>query len=389
MEAITWFAEKRKIIDLKLYPGNPRKIDDEKLERLKQRIEKRGFHDVLKVDTDNFILSGNQRHRALQDLGIEEVEVMVPSRSLTKEEREQVLLESNIQEGDWDEDILKDFEDNLLADIGLEDFVIEDNKEIVEDEVPDPPKEAKTKPGDLYILGEHRLLCGDSTKDSDVAILMDGAKADMVFTDPPYNVDYEGYTRDALKIKSDAMSKEDYLIFLSGFFSLCVSVVKKGASFYICHASSWQRETENCMNEAGIEMRCQIIWAKNTFAWGFGRYKFRHEPIFYAHLKGQSDSWYGDKSQSTLWEVDKPSKNKEHPTMKPVELIGKAIKNSSKGDDIVLDLFGGSGSTLIACEQLNRKCYMMEIDPIYCDVIIKRWENLTGRRAELCQEKDK
>jgi len=212
--------------------------------------------------------------------------------------------------------------------------------------------------------------------------LTDGQKADMVFTDPPYNVDYEGYTKDKLTIKSDAMSEDEYVKFLSDVFGNYKKVIKGGVSLYICHASSWQIEVERALSEHDIEVRNQIIWGKNTFAWGFGRYKFQHEPIFYCHIKGKSDNWYGDKSQSTLWLENKPVANKLHPTMKPVEIVLRATENSSKDGDLILDLFLGSGTTLIACEKTNRKCYGMEIDPHYCDVIVKRWEEYTGNKAE-------
>jgi DNA modification methylase len=159
--------------------------------------------------------------------------------------------------------------------------------------------------------------------------------------------------------------------------------VKLGASLYICHSSSWQREFQNALETSGLEVRCQIIWAKNTFAWGFGRYKFQHEPLFYCHVSGQKDAWYGDKSQSTLWEEKKPAANRIHPTAKPVELIERALLNSSKAGDFVVDLFGGSGSTLIACERRNRESRLMEIDPKYADCIVRRWQEYTGKQAVL------
>ena len=202
-----------------------------------------------------------------------------------------------------------------------------------------------------------------------VARLMAGETADLVFTDPPYNVDYEGYTEERLKIKGDRMSDAEFKTVPGSPLSAPTGrVVKPGASLYVCHSSSWQREFQNALEAAGFEVRCQIIWAKNTFAWGFGRYKFQHEPMFYCHVAGQKDAWYGDKSQSTLWEEKKPAANRLHPTAKPVELIERALVNSSKAGDIVVDLFGGSGSTLIGCERRGRKARLMEIDPKYADV---------------------
>ena len=220
-----------------------------------------------------------------------------------------------------------------------------------EDAVPELPETPVSRAGDLWILGNHKLLVGDATTAPMSTRLMAGDAADLVFTDPPYNVDYEGYTEDRLKIKGDRMSADEFKQFLEAAFRSYRTVVKPGASLYVCHSSSWQREFQNALEAAGFEVRCQIIWAKNTFAWGFGRYKFQHEPIFYCHVAGQKDPWYGDKSQSTLWQEKKPAANRIHPTAKPVELVERALLNSSKAGDIVADLFGGSGSTLIACER--------------------------------------
>ena len=204
-----------------------------------------------------------------------------------------------------------------------------------------------------------------------------------MFTDPPYNVDYEGYTEDRLKIQGDRMSAERFAGFLHEAFASLRAATKAGASLYVCHSSSWQREFQNALEVAGFEVRCQIIWAKNTFAWGFGRYKFQHEPIFYCHIAGQSDPWYGDKSQSTLWQENKPAANRLHPTMKPVELIERALVNSSKAGDLVVDLFGGAGSTMIGCERKGRKARLMEIDPKYVDCTVRRWQEYTGEAAVL------
>jgi DNA modification methylase len=250
-----------------------------------------------------------------------------------------------------------------------------------EDAVPDLQETPISVLGDLWVLGDHRLLVGDATDTDAVAQLMAGAAADLVFTDPPYNVDYQGYTEERLTIKGDRMSPAEFKAFLEAAFRSYRTLVKPGASIYVCHSSCWQREFQNALEAAGFEIRCQIIWAKNTFAWGFGRYKFQHEPVFYTHVAGQKDPWYGDKSQSTLWEEKKPAANRIHPTAKPVELVERALLNSSKAGDVVADLFGGSGSTLIGCERRNRKARLMEIDPKYCDVIVQRWQAFTGKQA--------
>jgi DNA modification methylase len=237
--------------------------------------------------------------------------------------------------------------------------------------------------GDLWILGNHKLLVGDATNRTDITKLLSGGTADLIFTDPPYNVDYEGYTQARLKIKGDRMSDEEFKQFLKKAFDSCRMVVKPGASLYVCHSSSWQREFQNGLESAGFKIRCQVIWAKSTFAWGFGRYKFQHEPLFYAHVAGEKVPWYGDKSQSTLWQEKKPAANRIHPTAKPVELIERALLNSSKTGDVVVDLFGGSGSTMIACERRGRKARLMEIDPKYADCIVRRYQEFSGKPAVL------
>jgi DNA modification methylase len=206
---------------------------------------------------------------------------------------------------------------------------------------------------------------------------MAGDAADLIFTDPPYNVSYEGYTKDRLTIKGDRLSDADFKQFLEAAFRSYRNLVKPGASLYVRHSSSWQREFQNALETAGFEIRCQIIWAKNTFAWGFGRYKFQHEPVFYTHVAGAKDPWYGDKTQSTLWNEKKPAANRIHPTAKPIELIERALLNSSKAGDMVVDLFRGSSSTLIACERRNRKARLMEIDPKYADCIVRRYQECT------------
>jgi DNA modification methylase len=225
------------------------------------------------------------------------------------------------------------------------------------------------------------VLCGDATVQADVERLMSGDAADLVFTDPPYGVDYEGYTDQHLKIQGDSLNAKQLQQFLSDAFHCCRGIVKPGASLYVCHSSSRQREFQHALEAAGFAIRCQLIWAKNTFAWGFGRYKFQHEPIFYGYVAGQKDAWYDDRCQSTLWEQNKPAANRIHPTAKPIELVERALANSSRVGDLVVDLFGGSGSTLIACERKGRKARLMEIDPKYTDCIVRRWQDHTGRCA--------
>lgn len=215
---------------------------------------------------------------------------------------------------------------------------------------------------------------------------MAGELGDLVFSDGPYNVNYEGYTKKRLKIQGDCMPADQFRRLLADSFRSYHSVLTPTASLYVCHASSWQREVQDALEAAGFEVRCQLIWAKNTFAWGFGRYKYQHEPIFYCHVRGHTDPWYGDKSQSTVWEENKPAANRAHPTAKPVSLVERALVNSSKPGDVVVDLFGGSGSTLVACERKGRKARLMEIDPTYVDCIVRRWEEYTRKPALLSSD---
>jgi DNA modification methylase len=376
---------------------NPRVISDDALAGLQKSLKRFGCVEPIIVnirDDRNVIVGGHQRHKALTELhgGNYECTCVVVDLSVSEEKTLNVTLNNPHIQGDFI-DTLSEYIEQLRGEIPEQDYldlaIIKLRGEIAavegltdEDAIPEPPKVAVTKPGDLYLLGGHRLLCGDSTKAEDVERLMNGKKADMIFTDPPYNVAYVGGTEEQMTIKNDAMTEAQYIAFMGAFFTQYKESASDNAAVYICHASQWQRETESAMLAAGIEVRCQIVWVKNTFAWGFGRYKFRHEPIFYAHIKDKPDNWYGDKTQNTVWEEKKPSANRLHPTMKPVEIVERALVNSSKAGDLVLDLFMGSGTTLIACHKNNRISYGMELDPIYCDVIVKRWEEFTGKKAK-------
>jgi len=380
------------------YARNPRSHSDEQVTQIAASIAEFGFLNPILVDTKAGILAGHGRLLAARKLQLSEVPVIVLDHLTDAQKRAYIIADNQLAlNAGWDEALLA----AELAALQQEDFDVSligfDDEELArllaaqdaaagltdEDAVPDLPQTPVSAAGDLWILGAHRLLVGDATDDEAVAKLMAGAAADLIFTDPPYNVDYEGYTQERLKIKGDRMSDAEFKQFLGAAFRSCRAVVKPGASLYVCHSSSWQREFQNTLEAAGFEIRCQIIWAKNTFAWGFGRYKFQHEPVFYTHVAGQKDPWYGDKSQSTLWEEKKPAANRIHPTAKPVELVERALLNSSKAGDVVADLFGGSGSTLVACERRNRKARLMEIDPRYADCIVQRYQEYTGNQVVL------
>jgi DNA modification methylase len=387
-----WLIEK-----LVLYARNPRK-NDAAVDRMCASIREFGFKIPVLARTDGEVVDGHLRLKAAKKLGITEVPVILCDEWTPAQVKAfRLMVNRSVAWAEWDEELLSlellDLK-GLDFDLSLTGFEEKELAKLLdaqgsapgltdEDAVPELPETPISMLGDLWILGDHRLLVGDATHADAVAKLMSGASADLVFTDPPYNVSYEGYTEDRLIIKGDRMSDADFKQFLEATFLSYRSVIKPGASMYVCHSSSWQREFQNALESADFEVRCQIIWAKNTFAWGFGRYKFQHEPMFYCHIAGEKDPWYGDKTQSTLWSEKKPAANRIHPTAKPVELMERALLNSSKTGDVVCDLFGGSGSTLIACERRGRHARLMELDPRYADCIIRRWREFTGKQATL------
>ena len=378
--------------------GNPRTHSDQQVEQVAASIREFGWTNPILVGADGEVIAGHARLAAALKLGLPKVPVIRLQHLSEKQRRALVIADNQLAlNAGWDEELLR-IELILLQDaeydlglVGFEDeklarlLAAQDAAEALTDEdaVPELPATPVSVPGDMWILGDHRVLCGDATSQADVARLIGSEPADLVFTDPPYNVDYEGYTEDRLKIKGDRMTSEQFQQFLLATFASYRLIMKPGASIYVCHSSSWQREFQDALEAAGFDVRCQIIWAKNTFAWGFGRYKFQHEPIFYAHVAKQKDPWYGDKSQSTLWEEKKPAANRIHPTAKPVELVERALINSSKAGDMVADLFGGSGSTLIGCERMSRKARLLELDPKYVDCIVTRWQDHLGKEATL------
>jgi DNA modification methylase len=368
------------------------------VDRMCGSINEFGFKVPVLARSDGTVVDGHLRIKAARKLGITEIPVILCDEWTESQVKAfRILVNRSATWAQFDEELLSLELQELAAaefDLGLSGF---DDQEVArlleagdatqglndEDSVPDAPEAPITRPGELWNLGNHKLLIGDATKRADVGRLMGNDTADLVFTDLPYNCAYEGYTDEHLTIQNDRMSDADYEQFLANAFQSYRSIVKSGASLYVCHPSSWQREFQNAMEAAGFEIRCQVIWAKNTFAWGFGRYKFQHEPIFCSHVAGQTDAWYGDKSQSTLWQANKPAANRLHPTMKPVELIERALVNSSKAGDICADFFGGAGSTLIGCERRGRQARLMEIDCRYAQVIIVRWQEHCGKVATL------
>lgn len=393
LPALEWRTEKRKVSELKDHAKNPRKITKEQLEKLKESFQKFNYVEMVVVDSNNRILAGHMRVRVLKALrrGKEEIEVRVPSRALTEEEADEYLLVSNKSGGDWDWDMLaNNWEVDFLLNCGFteDEMQIKKDVENAEDDgyEEDLPPEPKTNPGDLYELGEHRLLCGSATLHDDILKLCDDESIDLVLTDPPYNVAYTGGTSEKLTIKNDNMSDEDFGSLLRDFYVNAYLAMKPGAAIYVFHADSEGEKFRKYFRESGLKMTQCLIWLKNSLVLGRQDYQWQHEPclfggkeytdhdpVLYGWREGEKHKWYNNRKQTTLLKFDRPTRNKEHPTMKPIPMLGYLINNSTKKGDCVMDFFLGSGSTLIACEQLGRRCYGTELDPKYCDVIVDRY----------------
>ena len=377
--------EQMKVKDLKPYEKNAKKHDKTQIANVAESIKRFGFAQPLVVDKDNVLIIGHCRLLAAKQLKLREVPV-VRMDDLTEEEVKQLrLLDNKLNESDWDFDLLMDEVGELDFDGFDLDWGFKELEEsaVVEDEAPEPDMENPTisKLGDVWLLGNHRIMCGDSTNEDDVAKLMNGESADLLVTDPPYNVDYEGGT--GMKIQNDSMSDEKFRNFLKDAFTNAINSMKAGAAFYIWHADSEGFNFRTACKEVGLQIRQCLIWQKNSMVMGRQDYQWKHEPCLYGWKDGAGHKWNADRKQTTILEFDRPTKSDLHPTMKPVNLISYQVRNSSEQGDLVLDLFGGSGSTLMACEQLGRTCYTMEYDPRYADVIVKRWENFTHKKAVL------
>ncbi len=385
----------------KLIPAtyNPRKNlkpSDAEYVKIKNSIEKFGFVSPLVINKDMTVIGGHQRLKVLKEMGIVEVECIIVDLDKTNEKALNIAL--NKIQGDWDEEKLEallqelkleDFDTNLTGfDFDEVDEILKDVNGSKEDDFDvdsayEEIEEPITKPGDVWILGKHRLMCGDSVQKEDVMRLMNNQDADMLLTDPPYNVDYVGKTSEALKIKNDNMSDNQFYEFLKKVFENMYSVTKEGASIYVFHADTEGLNFRKAFKDAGYKLAECLIWKKDCFVMGRQDYQWQHEPILYGWKEGAAHHFINDRTQSTILEFDRPRQSSLHPTMKPIDLVARLLKNSSKENDKILDLFGGSGSTIIAAEQLNRNCYTMELDPKYCDVIVKRWESLTNKEAIL------
>jgi DNA modification methylase len=387
----------KKVDSLIPYVKNSRTHSDAQVAQIAASIKEFGWTNPILVDGDNGIIAGHGRLLAARKLGHKEVPT-IELKDLTETQKKAYIIADNrlALNAGWDNEMLTIELNDLLADGFALEVLGFDPKELSallepevvegltdEDAVPDVPEEPKTKLGDIYQLGNHRLMCGDSTSIDAVDKLMDGQKADMVFTDPPYGVSYTGGAKKWDGIKNDSLQNENLVDFLNSVFNCAVISTKDSAPWYVWHASNTSADFYQALQQVGKKPSAQIIWVKNIMAGGFGDYRGKHEPCIYC--SGGKNAWHGGRDQHTIWNVDR-ERNYQHPTQKPVVLAEKALNNSSKSGDMVIDLFGGSGSTLIACEKQNRHARLMELDPKYCDVIVKRWEDFTGKKAVLLLE---
>lgn len=384
------------------YARNPRK-NEAAIAKVAASIKEYGFRQPIVVDEEMVIIAGHTRLQAAQTLALKRVPVHVAT-GLTPAQIKAYRLADNRthEDAEWDEELLA-IELGELNDLGFDlDLTGFDAIELEElldgaamdgltedDAIPEAPEVPVSKEGDIWLLGDHKLICGDSTKAKTMKALMGEELADMVFTDPPYNVDYGQTMKDNVrgtkrKIKNDNLGA-DFKKFLT---DACTEMVKvcKGA-LYICMSSSELHTLHSAFADAGGKWSTFIIWGKNHFTMGRSDYQRQYEPILYGWPDGNKHFWCGARDQSDLWHYDKPKTNDLHPTMKPVELVCRALTNSSKTKDIVLDSFGGSGTTLIAAEKLQRRARLIELDPAYVDVIVQRWEEFTGKSAMLAGEK--
>ena len=379
---------------LKPYKNNARTHSEEQIEKIAKSIEEFGFINPVLIDSEFGIIAGHGRVLGASKLGMTEVPCLFIEDLTEAQKRAYILADNKLAlDAGWDEEILKielqalqdlDFDISLTG-FDMADISIDEPAEIADDDYEvEVPKQPKAKLGDIYRLGNHRLMCGDSTSIEDVEKLMDGTKVDLLITDPPYNVAYEGKTADALTIVNDEMSDESFREFLRSAFYCADHVMKEGAVFYIWHADSEGYNFRGACHDIGWKVRQCLIWNKNSMVLGRQDYQWKHEPCLYGWKGGASHLWASDRKQVTVLDFDRPQRNREHPTMKPIPLFDYQIQNNTKKEDVVLDLFGGSGTTVIACEQNGRIAYVMELDPKYVDVIIDRWEKFTGEKAVLC-----
>lgn len=379
------------------YARNSRTHSDAQVAQIAASIREFGWTNPVLVDGENGIIAGHGRVLAARKLDMTEVPV-IELRDMTEAQRRAYIIADNklAESAGWDDELLRLELGNLhgmgfdLELIGFDavelgNLLKPDPKagQTDDDAAPSLQDNPVSQPCDVWRLGPHRVMCGDSLSLDHVARLMDGHKADLIVTDPPYNVAYQGGTADKLTIQNDSMSGESFYRFLLDAYTAMFASAKDGAGIYVFHADSEGTNFRMALTDAGFKLAQCCVWVKQSLVLGRQDYHWQHEPVLYGWKPTGAHRWYSDRKQSTVWNFDRPSRNDVHPTMKPVALIEYPITNSSRGGDLVLDLFGGSGSTLIACEKTGRHARLMELDPRYCDVIVRRWQDFTGQQARL------
>jgi DNA modification methylase len=391
-------TERRDTASLVPYARNSRTHSEEQIAQIVAAMREFGFTNPVIVDEAGGIVAGHGRIMAASRLGMPEVPVVVVRGWSEAQKRAYVIADNKLAlNAGWDEARLAE-ELAGLQEVGFSfDAMGFDDAEVLElltpkaaksgrtdpDAVPPAPAPAQTvtRVGDVWLCGPHRVMCGDSTVPAAVAQLMGGSLADLLLTDPPYNVAYEGGTAAALKIENDSMSNTAFRAFLTAAFGAALGVMRPGAVFYVWHADSEGVNFRGACQDVGLRVQLCLIWEKQSLVLGRQDYQWKHEPCLYGWREGESHTWAGDARQSTVLEFDRPQRNGEHPTMKPVALFEYQLMNSTGLDDVVLDLFGGSGTTLIAAEKNERRARLMELSPVYADVIVSRWQAYTGQEA--------
>lgn len=377
------------------YARNSRTHSDEQVAQICSSINEFGFTNPILIDADDVIIAGHGRTMAAHRLQMKELPCLRLSHLTEAQKQAYVIADNKLAlNAGWNDEMLKielqelkdaDFDLSLTGfdDTELADLMAEAVEEglVDEDQVPDEPEKPVSVVGDVWKLDQHRVMCGDSTSITAIDQLMEMQKADMWLTDPPYNIAYEGGSKIRDAIKNDKMEDSNFRQFLTDAYTAADLSMKQGAVFYIWHADSEGYNFRGACLDVGWKIRQTLIWNKNNSAFGRSDYHWKHEPCLYGWKDGAGHFWANDRKQTTVLDFDRPSKSEEHPTMKPVGLIEYQIKNNTRGSDLILDSFGGSGSTLIACEKTGRKARLMELDPKYVDVIVKRWQEFTGRQA--------
>lgn len=387
------------INDLIPYIRNARTHSESQIAQIAASIKEFGFLSPILIAEDNTILAGHGRLAAARKLGLTKVPCVKESHLTETQRRAYIIADNKLSlNAGWDEDILAielselqgaDFDLDLLGfDESELDSIFEDDKEVEDDDFDveeELNKPCFSKAGDIWTLGRHRLICGDSTKEETYKSLMEDKKANLVVTDPPYNVNYEG---SAGKIKNDNMNTDKFYNFLLDAFSNMEKVMADDASIYVFHADTEGLNFRKAFNDAGFYLSGCCIWKKPSLVLGRSPYQWQHEPCLYGWKKKGKHQWYSGRKETTIWEFEKPKKNADHPTMKPVALLAYPISNSSMSNTLILDPFGGSGSTLIACEQTDRSCYTIELDEKFCDVIVKRYIEQVGTDKDVSVLRD-